>query len=88
MHKAHKTVFRRVLIHKGETWRILRKVERDLLERADMIMLVWMMGIQRTEKIRAEGIRARAGVANYLSEKIREATLRLLGHVKKRQWKM
>ena len=53
-----------------------------------MIMLVCMMGIQRTEKIRAEGIRARAGVANYLSEKIREATLRLLGHVKKRQRKM
>ena len=37
------------------------------------------MGIKRIEKIRTEGIRTRAGVAN-VSEKIREARLRWLGH--------
>ena len=37
------------------------------------------MGIKRIEKIRTEEIRARAGVAN-ISEKIREARLRWLGH--------
>ena len=37
------------------------------------------MGIKRIE-IRYEEIRARAGMAS-ISEKIREATLRLLGHV-------
>ena len=41
------------------------------------------MGIKRIEKIRNEEIRARAGVAN-ISEKIREARLRWLGHVERK----
>ena len=40
------------------------------------------MGIKRIEKIRNGEIRARAGVAN-ISEKIREAILRWLGHVER-----
>ena len=42
---------------------MLRKAEQDLLEGTEMRMLRWMMGIKRIEKIRTEGIRARAGVA-------------------------
>ena len=53
------------------------------------------MGIKRIEKIRKKEIIARAGVAN-ISEKIREARLRWLGHVARkteddvvmRTWKM
>ena len=45
-------------------------------------MLRWMMGIKRIEKTRTEEIRPRAGV-RMVSEKIREARLRWLGHVKK-----
>ena len=41
------------------------------------------MGIKRIEKIRTEEIRAREGVAN-ISEKIREAKLRWLGHVERK----
>ena len=46
-------------------------------------MLWWMMGIKRIEKIRTEEIRARADVAN-ISEKIREARLRWLGRVERK----
>ena len=53
---------------------------QDLLERTEMRMLRWMMGIKRIEKVRTEEIRARAGLAN-ISEKIREARLRWLWHV-------
>ncbi len=53
------------------------------------------MEIKRIEKIRNEDITAREGVAN-ISEKIREAILRWLGHVERkteedvvmRTWKM
>ncbi len=41
------------------------------------------MGRKRIEKIRTEEIRAMAGVAN-IGEKIREATLRWLGHVERK----
>ena len=42
-----------------------------------------MMRIKRIEKIRNEEIRARACAAN-ISEKIREARLRWLGHVERK----
>ena len=41
------------------------------------------MGIKRVERIRNEEIRARACVAN-ISEKVREARLRWLGHVERK----
>ena len=47
-------------------------------------MLRWVMGIKRTGKIRNEEIRAGAGVAN-ISEKIREARLRWLGHLERQR---
>ena len=55
----------------------------------------WTMGIRRIEKIGNEEIRTRTGVVN-ISEKIREARLRWLGHVERqteedvvmRTWKM
>ena len=49
----------------------------------EMRMLRLMMTTKRIEKIRNEEIRARAGVAN-ISEKIREAMLRWLGHVERK----
>ena len=42
-----------------------------------------MMGIKRIEKIRTEEIRSRVCVAN-MSEKVREARLRWLGHVERK----
>ena len=52
-------------------------IHDSMLERTEMIMLRWMVGIKRIEKIRNEEIRAMAGVAN-ISQKIRKARLRLL----------
>ena len=46
-------------------------------------MLRQMTGIKWIEKSRNEEIRARAGAAN-ISEKIREARLRWLGHVERK----
>ena len=42
-----------------------------------------MIGIKKIEKTRTEEIRARPGVVN-ISEKIREARLRWLGHVERK----
>ena len=66
----------------SKIWAV-RKAEQNLLERTEMRMLRWMTGIKRIEKIRNEEIRARAGEAN-ISEKIREARLRWLGHVERK----
>ena len=60
-----------------------RKPEQDLLERTEMRLLRWMMGIKRIEKFTTEEIRSRPGVAN-ISEKIREERLRWLGHVERK----
>ena len=48
-----------------------------LLERTEMRMLIWMMGINRIENARSEEIRARTGVSN-ISKNIREARVRWL----------
>ena len=61
----------------------LRKAEQNLLERTEMRMLRWMVGIKRIEKIRNGEIRARAGVAN-ISDNIREVRLRWLGRVERK----
>ena len=64
------------------TWALI-KAEQKLLEGTEMRMLRWMIGIKRIEKIRKKEIIARVGVAN-ISEKIREARLRLLNHVERK----
>ena len=45
-----------------------RRAEDNLLGITERIMFTWMMGITRTEKIRNEEIREKAGVVN-ISEK-------------------
>ena len=71
--EGYKTVIRPILMYGSETW-ALRMAEQNLLERAEMRMLRWMMGIKRIEKIRTEEIRASTDVAN-ISENIGEARL-------------
>ena len=53
----------------------LQTAEQNVLQRTEVNILRWLMGIKRLEKIRNEEIRLTAGVAN-TSEKIGEARLR------------
>ena len=77
--KIYKTVIRPVLMYGSETW-ALRKREERMLERTEMRMLRWIMGISLRERRRNEDIRQLAEIA-CISEKIREARLRWFGKV-------
>ena len=70
---VYKTVIRPVLMYGSETW-VRRNIEQHSLEMTDMIMLRWMMGMKRIEKMRSEEIRRGAGVANMI-ENMRETRL-------------
>jgi exonuclease III len=80
--KVYKTVVRPVLMYGSELW-ALRKAEQQLIERTEMRMLRWMLGVSRMERIRNVEIRKRVGVVN-ISDKMRECRLRWLGHVVRR----
>ena len=77
--KIYTAVVRPVLLYGAETW-ALRKNEERQLERTEMRMLRWLMGISLREGRRNEDIRAEAGVVS-IAEKAREARLRWYGHV-------
>ena len=47
----------------------LRKAEQNVLQRTEVNMLRWLMGIKRLEKNRNEEIRATTGVANISENK-------------------
>ena len=79
---VYQTIIIPVLMFGSETW-VLRKAGQNLLERTEMRMLRWMMGIKRMEKIRNENIRERTGVANIIEE-IREARLGWLSNEEKK----
>ena len=69
------------LMYGSKNWE-LRKVGQNLLERTEIRVFRWSMGINRVENTVAEEIKAWAYVAN-ISEKIREARLRWLGHLER-----
>ena len=58
--------------------------EEGLLERTEMRMLWWVLGVALMDKKRNEVIRKMMGVA-CISDKIREARLRWYGHVMRRE---
>src|SRR6218665_3154933 len=64
-----------------EAWTLRRKEEK-LLERTEMRMLRWILGISLKDMHRNENIRKKIGVA-CITDKIREARLRWYGHVER-----
>ena len=80
--KVYKTVIRPVLLYGSETWAMQRK-EEGALERTEMRMLRWILGISLMERIESEDIRKRAGICK-ITNKARENRMRWFGHVVRR----
>src|SRR6218665_2422744 len=81
--KVFKTMIRRVLMYGAEAWSVTRR-EEGLLDRTEMRMLWWILGVSLKDKKRNEVIRKTLGVAG-ITYKIREARLRWYGHVMRRE---
>ena len=76
--QVNKTVVRPVLVYAAET-RALSKKDSELLERTEMRMHRWILGVSRRDRIRNENIRKRLKVL-CITEKIRTTRLRWVGH--------
>jgi len=81
--KVYKTMIRPVMMYGAEFWALRRK-EEELLERTEMRMLRWILGVSLKDRKRNEDIRRTVGVA-CITDKIREARLRWYGHVQRRE---
>ena len=79
----YNTVVRQVIMYGSETW-ALQKREEQKLDRTEMRMLRWMLGISLRERRRNDAIRAEAGVVAIL-EKISKARMRWFGHIMRRE---
>jgi len=67
-----------------DLWSIRRRSEEGLLERTEMRMLQWMLGITLKDRKRNDDIRHAIGVF-CITDKIRESRLRWYGHVQQRE---
>jgi len=77
-------MIRPVMIYGAETWSPRRK-EEELLERTEMSMLQWILGVSLKDRKKTEDICQAVGVA-CITDKIREARLRWYGHVQRREY--
>ena len=67
------------MMYGAEAWTLTRK-EEELLERTEMRMLRWILGVSLRDRRRNEDIREVLGVA-CITDKVREARMRWYGHV-------
>ena len=72
---------RPVLIYGSEAW-TLRRREEERLERTEMRMLRWILGLTLRDRKRNDDIRRILGVA-CITDKVREARLRWYGHIQR-----
>ena len=73
----------RALMYGAETW-ALKKAQEMKLEVAEMIMLRWMCGVTKLDKIRIERIRGTTKVGD-ITKKVQERRLKWYGHVMRRE---
>src|SRR6218665_850401 len=71
------------MMYGAEAWTLTRKVE-ELLERAEMRLLRWILEVSLRDRRRNEDIREVLGVA-CITDKVREARMRWFGHVMRRE---
>ena len=76
-------MIRLVLMYGAETWTVTKR-EEGLLERTEMRMLQWILGVSLKDKKRNEVIRKMLGVA-CITDKIREDRLQWYGPVMSRE---
>ena len=79
--KVYRTMVRPVLIYGSEIW-TLKRCEEERLERTEMRMLRWILGLTLRDKKRNVDIRRILGVA-CITDKVQEARLRWFGHVQR-----
>jgi len=81
--KVYRTMIRPVLIY-GSKARTLRRREEEHLERTEMRMLCWILGLTLKDRKRNDDIRHIIGVA-CITDKVREARLRWYGYIQRRE---
>jgi len=81
--KVYRTMIRPVLIYGSEAWS-LRRREEERLERTEMRMLRWILGLTLKDRKRNDDIRCIIGVA-CIMDKVCEARLRWYGHIQRRE---
>ncbi|XP_070039112.1 uncharacterized protein [Nicotiana tomentosiformis] len=80
--KFYKVVLRPTKLYEAECWPV-KNSHVQQMKVAEMRMLRWMCGHTRLDKIRNEVIQDKVGVA-HVEAKMREASLRWFGDIKKR----
>ena len=81
--KMYKTIVRPAMLYGMETVAMTKRQERKM-EVAEMKMLRFSLGVTRVNRLRNEEIRERLGVTK-LEAKLREARLRWMDHVYRRE---
>ena len=81
--KIYKIVVRPVMVYGAETWALRKKEERKL-ERTEMRMLRWILGVSLRDHVSNEEVRKRARI-ECISDVIRKAKLTWYEHVLRRQ---
>ena len=71
------------MVYGSEAW-TLRRREEERLERTEMRMLRWILGLTLEDRKRNDDIRRVIGVA-CITDKVREARLRWYGHIQRRE---
>ncbi|VFQ99294.1 unnamed protein product [Cuscuta campestris] len=80
--KFYRSVVRPAMLYGAECWAV-KKTHVRRLHAAEMRMLRWICGKTRLDRISNEVIRRQVGMAP-VEDKLREARLRWLGHVRRR----